>query len=220
MCRQWGELVHSPALLGSLEVSIGPARLLPRLRSFVEWLARRALGHVRQLRLGIAAAEDLADGDWTEDESQEIAVSIAAVVTLLAGSLRQLSLSTHKLPLPPLGSWMVLLGRLANLEMTCRRDIGNVTVSAPLPFLTGLCSLRLHALSGEVVVDPGATLPPKLTSLWMRSFCSDVPPQVSARCSCCASNGGQQPPSFAPCCHSASCAMWVQPWLVVQRPCN
>jgi len=182
VCRQWGELVHSPALLGSLEVGIGPARLLPRLRSFAEWLARRAVGHVQQLRLHVAAAEDPAYGAFTENENQEIAASIAAVVNMLAGSLRQLSLSTHKLPLPPLGSWLAPLRGLTGLEMACRRDTGDVIVSTPLPFLSGLRSLRLHAPSGKVLVQPGATLPPMLTSLWMRSFIAEVPAQVNVLC--------------------------------------
>ena len=53
VCRQWSQLVHSPALLASLDVTIDARteRLMPRLRSLVEWLARRAAGHVRQLHL-------------------------------------------------------------------------------------------------------------------------------------------------------------------------
>lgn len=175
VCRQWAELVHSPALLTSLDVTLQPARLLPRLRALVEWLAHRAVGHVRQLRLDLTAAEDQADGALDEEGEQEVTASIATVVTLLAGSLRELSLSTS-LSLPPLGSWLVPLAQLASLELVCRREQGKVAVNAPLRFLTVLRSLRLHAPSGSVKLR--ASLPPLLTSLWMHSFSAQLPPQV------------------------------------------
>ncbi|PRW33536.1 Cellulose synthase [Chlorella sorokiniana] len=183
VCRQWAELVHGPALLASLDIQVGPARPQLRLGLLVEWLARRAAGHVRQLRLRLAApdgSEGLPLYEDSEDNKQEFAATLAAAVTVLAGSLRELSLSTHNLPLPPLGPWLAPLSGLTSLEMACDRDNGTVVVSTPLHFLSGLRSLRLHAPCGQVAVQRWASLPPAITSLWMRSFCSDVPAQLTS----------------------------------------
>lgn len=77
VCRQWAQLVHSPVLLASLEIKVGPPRPLPRLRSLLEWLARRAVCQVRQLRLEVATAEGLEELALLE-EWQELTASIAA----------------------------------------------------------------------------------------------------------------------------------------------
>ena len=186
MCRQWAELVHSPALLASLDVAIGPAyaeRLLHRLRSLVEWAARRAVGHVQRLRLELAACEpeDAGGGPaFTAEEKPVALVALVSALALLSSSLRHLSLTARRLQLPPLDLWTAPLTRLSSLEVGCNARY--LTVGGSMRCLTALQRLRLKAADGEVELRPEAVLPPALTSLWMQSFVGDVPPQVRLAC--------------------------------------
>ena len=135
VCKQWEQLVHSPALLASLDVSIQASleRLMPRLRSLVEWLARRAVGHVRQLRLTTGVPQDEETNEW---QDYEAAATLGTAVTLLGGSLRELSLSTHRVLLPPPSSWLVPLAGLTSLELASTG--ADLLFTAPLRCLTAL----------------------------------------------------------------------------------
>lgn len=173
MCKQWAELVHSPPLLTSLEVSIiEGSDGLPHLRSLEAWLARRAAGHVRQLQLKAVLLLD----DHME-HATEAAAALSSALAPLASSLCDLSLVTSDLPLPPLDSWLAPLVGLTSLSLTT--DYTNVSIAGPLGCLSALQRLRLSIVDGDVSLAPEASLPPALTHLWFGTVDSPLPSQVS-----------------------------------------
>ncbi|KAI7845055.1 hypothetical protein COHA_001420 [Chlorella ohadii] len=175
VCCEWSELVHSPELLGSLDITICSAdtgRLLTRLRALAEWMARKAAGQVQQLRLHFEAVGELEDAERSEPA---VLVAVAAVA---ARSLRELSVTAKGVPLTPLGPWLALLEQLTSLELSSNQDV--VHVSGFLHCLSELRHLRLEAADGAVQMEQGGSLPPGLTSLFVRSY-NDELPQVRVR---------------------------------------
>lgn len=141
VCREWAQLVHSSPLLGSLDIALCSAdegRLLARLRALVEWMARRAAGHVQQLRLEVALKHGPAVG-LAQGEHQELGATVAAALSLLAASLRQVRLASRGVLLPPLGPWLAPLAGLTSFELSSDSYI--LPVSGSLRCLTGLRGL-------------------------------------------------------------------------------
>ena len=58
VCRRWRDLVHSPQLLRSLDISLTSTQALP---AFCAWLAGRAAAHVECLHLDLQAEASFAD---------------------------------------------------------------------------------------------------------------------------------------------------------------
>ncbi|PRW33572.1 F-box LRR-repeat 21 isoform A [Chlorella sorokiniana] len=172
VCSQWEQLVHSPTLLASLEIDIGTEHLLPRLRSLLRWLPRRAAGHVRQLLLSVSGG-----GDADDLQEHEKGAAVVSALVLLAGSLQDVELVTRGLQLPPLGSWLVPLSKLTSLSLRCYST--GVSLVSPLSCLTALQQLRLGARAAELYVhSEAASFPPALTTLRLRGLCGPLPSRL------------------------------------------
>ena len=179
VCRQWAELVHSPALLGSsLDIAVhrgsSNSQLLARLRSLVEWVARHAAGRVHRLSLRVEAWL------WLQHQQREPATAPAEllVAALLAagGSLREASLTTLNLELPPLAAQLAPLTQLTSLSVDANGS--SIMLEGPLTCLPSLQRLRLSS-HARLLAQPGASLPPALTRLYLRGLRGRLPVQVN-----------------------------------------
>ena len=106
----------------------------------------------------------------------EAGATIMSAVTLLAGSLQELSLGNCGVWLPPPGSWLAPLGRLTSLQLNY--GTGDVEMADPLAGPTALQRLWLYVCDGSLTWQPQAALPPALTRLWLRFAEDPIPTQV------------------------------------------
>ncbi|PRW33618.1 tubby-like F-box 3 isoform X2 [Chlorella sorokiniana] len=179
VCRQWAELVHSPALLDSLDmpIEIDSGRPLPRMRLLADWLVRRAAGHVRRLHVEIKTFVENDDENSylaAAGQRREAAAALIAALPQLAGGLRELSLDTSHLPLPPLtATWLAPLAGLTSLAL-----ISDSGILGPVETLRCLTALQRLRLDGNVSMP--AKLPPAVTSFWLRSMAAYMPGQEAA----------------------------------------
>jgi len=162
VCRRLRQLVHSPALLRDISLTLGgsstepevaPAVRAQRLHSACEWLQCRAVGHVEQLELTL----ELAGLPEQHTCSAQVAAAIAACGA--AGSLQHLWIDTDQLP----GSTGGLLAA-RSLRSLSIATVDAFKVDSPLQALTALEQLWLDSVH-EMGMQPGASLPPSLTRL-------------------------------------------------------
>jgi hypothetical protein len=93
--HRWQQLVQSPPLLASLELSLGLGSAqdaLMKLQSLCSWLERHAAAHTVQLRMEVSAASRLADAE----NMQAAALLTAALASCCASTtLQVLQLAAH-----------------------------------------------------------------------------------------------------------------------------
>ena len=155
MCRHWRQLVQSEALLQTVELSFGGRSLLPRLRSFREWVLACASQHLQRLNLNIV----MKSNEAAEESAALLAAALAACGA--SGSLRELQLEMNKSH-PPLfyASWLAALRSLRRLSIVIAGDL-SVTAS-----LVPLAALEVLGLDGSILtLPPSARLPASLTQL-------------------------------------------------------
>lgn len=235
--------MHSPTLLASLDVSVEAVQrqLQPTLESLLEWMARRAVGHVRQLRLEVWVLPNRfynhvfeQDEDDYEPPFEGDVDSLAAMMSAIlmhGSSLRSLAVDIHPPGLlPPLGPWLAPLRGLTSLSLEC----SDIVVNGPLACLTALQQLQLLSRPYEHLshacalrMRPGVVaLPPTLTSLCLNALRGGFPGEVRLL-DCCLLAGGVETSSLGArrgrgsCCCSQcnhlAAAGWVYFDLVASR---
>ena len=162
VCRRFEDLVHSPPLLASVELDVGQDsddRVLPRWRSFFQWLTLRAAGHVQHLELDAEPA-----GNAPAEDSDEILCMIAAGVTACCtgGGLADLQLYYTGIHVRLGGSVAALRG-LTRLSVAVQEE-AQLDLAASLHTLRRLQHLELCG-SPMQPWHPEVRLPASLTKL-------------------------------------------------------
>ncbi|PRW32625.1 cytochrome p450 isoform A [Chlorella sorokiniana] len=158
VCRRWAELVHTPDLLTNVQLTTKQSQaVIPCLRSFCAWLARRAAGHVQRLCLRFNLGRVQHDGEF-------LGLLVAATTACsTAGQLHDLTLhiSSHPSSLPL--SWVAALTSLRRLEIDPNFSTA-VDVCGSLHHLTNLQEL---VLAGAPIQEweSATRLPPSITRL-------------------------------------------------------
>ena len=147
--------MQSQALLQNVALRFSGSLQLPRLRSFCEWMLKRASQHVQHLNLTAATDHKKA----AEESGVLLAAALAACGA--SGSLRELQLELNMKQQPFFcTSWLAALHSLRHLTISIT---GEVAVTASLAPLSALEELTLEGSSLQL--SPTARLPASLTRL-------------------------------------------------------